>query len=153
MVKKRMAGISTLSLWKCFWLSPFTSTSWAMNKYPLYVFKFPRSPETNTKHCWAFTLSLVPPCPSSPHTKLPACRGKGEHTQEIPSDKMWLCSPFHSPLSATWANSWSLCFRDFQRSYWRHCHTRKCILSCGYTMGTASGVASSAHRDFHLALS
>lgn len=146
-----MTGIPTWSLWKHFWLSPFTSTSWAMNKHPLYVFKFLRSPESNNKHCWAFTFSLVPPCPSSPHTKVPACRGKGEHMQEIPSDKMWLYS-FHSPSSATCTNSWCLCFRDFQVSYRRHCNTQKCILSWGHTTGCSCGVASGAHRDFHLSL-
>lgn len=147
-----MTGISTWSLWKCFWLSPFTSTSWAMNKYPLYVFKFLRSPESNTKHCWAFTFSLVRPRPSSPH-KVPACRGKGDCMQEIPSDEMWLYSPFHSPLSARWTNCLYLCFRNFQISYWRHCNTQKCILSWGHTIGFGCGVASSAQRDFHLALS
>lgn len=79
-----MTGISTWSLWKHFWLSPFTSTSWAIRSSPLYVFKFLRSPESNTKHRWAFTFSLVPLCPPSPHPKVPACRGKGE----VRSDKM-----------------------------------------------------------------
>lgn len=148
-----MTRISTWSLWKDFWLSPFTSTSWAMSKYPLYVFKLLRSPESNTKCCWAFTFPLVPPGPSSPHTKVPACRGRGEHMWEIPSDKMWPCSPFHSSLSAIWTNSWCLCFRDFQISYWKHCNTQKCILSWGHTMCSGCGVASGAHRDFHLALS
>lgn len=141
-----MMGIATWPLRKCFWLSPFTSTSWAIKKYPLYVFKFPRSPESNTKHCCASTFShaslLILHTP-----KHPLAEARESMCQRS------LQTRCGSPLSATWTNSWCLCFRDFQVSYWRHCKTQKCISSWDHTVSSGCGVAGSTHSNFHLAFS
>lgn len=104
-----MEVTSTWPLWKRFRLSPFTGTSWAVNKHHLRVVKLKCS-EGNTKCLFGLFLLL---CPSLPLRTTMNCRSKGKHTRD-PFRKD--VAAFLLSLYAAWTNPRCTCFRALREA-------------------------------------